>query len=86
MYLDAVKFKTKDLKVLENTFNLRSNSTCTQEVWSLNQLICVCSRENNIVSYTHIQTISFSYKILYVSLLIIDYLIGLALWDFPIVL
>ena len=36
------------------------------------------------MSNTHIQTISFSYKILYVSLLITDYLIGLAFWVIPI--
>ena len=60
------------------TFNLHSNSTCAQEVWSLNQFICMCWRENNRVSNTHIHTISCSYKILYVSLLITNYLIGLA--------
>ena len=36
------------------------------------------------MSNTHIQIISFSYKILYVSLLITDYLIGLAFWFIPI--
>ena len=36
------------------------------------------------VSYTYIQTISFNYKILYVSLLITDYLIGLVFWAIPI--
>ena len=93
MYVGAVKFKTKQesvrwyseihnqrLKVLGNTLNLHYNSTHAQEVWSLNQFICMCSRENKRVAYTHIHIISFSYKILYVSLLITDYLIGLAFW------
>ena len=71
-------------EVLGNTFNLHSNSTCAQEVWSLNQFICVYSRENKRVSNTHIQTISFSYKILNVSLLIANCLIGLAFWAIPI--
>ena len=69
MYLGAVKFKTQRLEVLRNTFNLHSNSTYAQEVWSLNQFICMCSKKNKRVTYTHIHTISFSYKILYVSLL-----------------
>jgi len=34
------------------------------------------------VAYTHIHTISFTYKILYISLLITDYLIRLAFWVF----
>ena len=74
------------LEILGNTLNLHYNSTCAQEVWSLNQFIFMCSRENKRVAYTHIHIISFSYKILYVSLLITDYLIKLAFlghsnWD-----
>ena len=68
--------------MLGNTFNLHSDSTCAQEVWSLNQFICMCSRENKRVDYTHIHTISFSYKNLYVSQLITDYLIRLAFGPF----
>ena len=41
-------------------------------------------RENKRMANTHIHTLSFSYKILYVSLLITDYLIGLAYWAIPI--
>ena len=72
------EIQNQRLEVLENTLNLYSNFTYAQEVWSLNQFICMCSRENNKVAYTHIHTISLSYKILYVSLLITDYLIRLA--------
>ena len=43
------------LEVLGNTFNLHSNSTYAQEIWSLNQFICVCLRESKRVSNTHIQ-------------------------------
>ena len=32
------EFQNQRSEVLENTFNLHFNSTCTQEVWSLNQL------------------------------------------------
>ena len=53
------EIQNQRLEVLGNTFNLHSNSTCAQEVFSLNQFICVCSRENKRVSNTHIQTISF---------------------------
>ena len=42
----CVEIQNQRLEVLENTFNLHSNSTCVQEVWSLNQFIRVCSREN----------------------------------------
>ena len=56
----------------------------TPLVWSLNQFICLGSMENQKVFNTYIQTISSSYKILYISLLIIDYLIGLAFWAIPI--
>ena len=55
-----------------------------QEEWSLNQFMYMCLSKNKRVSNTDIQTISFSYKILYVSLLITDYLIGLAFWAIPI--
>ena len=76
------EIQNKRLEVLGNTFNLHSNSTYAQEVWSLNQFICMCFKENKRVSYTHTQTISFSYKILFVSLLITDYLIRLAFRPF----
>ena len=84
MYLSAVKFKNQRLEVLGNTFNLHSNSTCAQKVWSLNQFIYVCSRKNKRVSNTHITTITFFYKILYVFLLITDYLLRLDFWAIPI--
>ena len=72
------EIQNQRLKVLGNTFNLHSNSTCAQEVWSLIQFISMCSRENKRVAYTRIHTVSFSYKILYVSHHITDYLIRLA--------
>ena len=46
--------------------------------------VCMYSSENNRVANTHIHTISFYYKILHISLLITNYLIGLALWTIPI--
>ena len=78
------EIQNQRLEVLGNTFNLHSNSTCAQEMWSLNQFVCMCSRENKRMTYTHIHTISFSYKIIYVYLLITDYLIGLAFQAIPI--
>ena len=84
MYLGVMKFKTKDLKYSGTLLIFIPNPLDAQEVWSLNQFRCVCSRENKRVSNTLIKTISFSYKILYVSLFIIDYLIGLAFWVIPI--
>ena len=80
MYLGVMKFKTKDLKYLGTLLIFIPNPLDAQEVWSLNQFICVCSRENKKVSNTHIQTISFYYINLYVSLLITNYLIGPASW------
>ena len=80
MYLGVMKFKTKDLKYLGTLLIFIPNPLDAQEVWSFNQFICVCSRENKRVSNTHIQTISFYYINLYVSLLITNYLIGLASW------
>ena len=74
------EIQNQRLEVLGNTLNIHSNFTYAQEVWSLNQFICICSRENKKVAYTHIHIISFFYKILYASLLITDYLIGLAFW------
>ena len=40
------KIQNQTLEVLGSTFNLPSNSTCAQKVWSLNRYICMCSREN----------------------------------------
>ena len=56
-----------------------------QEVWFLNKF----RMENNRVAYTHIYIISFLMntllnEILYVFLLITDYLIELAFWAIPI--
>ena len=47
-----------------------------QEVWSLNQFTRMCSRENKRVAYSHIHTIFIFYilQILYVSLLIHNWL------------
>ena len=57
-----------------NTLNLHFNSTFAQEVWSFNQFTRMCSRENMKVAYTHIHTISILLKIMYLSLLIYNYL------------
>ena len=40
------EIQNQKLEVLGNTLNLHFYSTCAQEVWSLNQFICFCSREN----------------------------------------
>ena len=56
------EIQNKRLEVLGNTFNLHSNSTYAQEVWSLNQF----PRENNWVTsltHTHHFTMIFSLKI-----------------------
>ena len=77
MYLGVVNFENWRLEVLENTFNLHFNSTYAQEVWSLNQFTCMCSRENKRMAYTHIHTIFIHFhalQILYVSLLIFNWL------------
>ena len=71
-YLGAVKFKTKDQKYLR-TLLIFTPILLTPKKCGL----LISSRENKRISHTHIQIISFSYKILYVFLLIIDYLIGL---------
>ena len=42
----CVEIQNQRSEVLENTFNLHSNSICAQEVWFLTQFICVCSKEN----------------------------------------
>ena len=68
-YLDN-EIQNQRLEVLRNTFNLHSNFTYAQEVWSFNQFICMCSKENKRVAYNHIHTISINLKIMYVSLLI----------------
>ena len=64
-YLEAVNFKKTNIEALGNTFNLHSNSTNAQEVWTLNWL----QRKNLRVTYTHLHhfTMMFlSHKILYV--------------------
>ena len=63
-YLEVVNFKTK-IEALGNTFNLHSNSTNTQEVWTLNWL----QRKNLRVTYTHIHHFTMMFlmhKILHV--------------------
>ena len=40
------EIQNQKLEVLGNTFNLHSNSAYAQKVWSLNQFICMCLREN----------------------------------------
>ena len=57
------EIQNKRLEVLENTFNLHSNSTLRQEVWSLNQFL----RENNrVVSLAH--THHFTIMILFLKI------------------
>ena len=62
------KKKKKRLEVLGNTFNLHSNSTYAQEVRSLNQFICMCSRIRQWLALTYTPFHSLI-KILNVSLL-----------------
>ena len=67
------------LEELGNTFNLHSNSTNTQGVWSFNQLYEFVQgriRECLTLTYKPFHVLT---KILYICLLTIDYLIGLAL-------
>ena len=79
-----VKFKNENQKHLGILLIFTPIPLDAQEVWSLNQL-CVCSRENQRESLSHILSISFIIlKILYVFLYITDYLIELAFWTFPI--
>ena len=59
-----MNFKTK-IEALGNTFNLHSNSTKAQEVWTLNWL----QRENLRVTYTHIHHFTMMlhlHKIIYI--------------------
>ena len=84
MYLDAVKFKTKHLRTLLIITLIPLDA---QEVWSLNQLyVYVLERmkESPTLIYMSFHVTYCSSKILYVSLIINDYLIGLAFCAFPI--
>ena len=64
MYLEAVNFKTK-IKALGNTFNLHSNSTNAQEVWT--QSIPKGELESDLHPHTHHFTMMLLlHKILYV--------------------
>ena len=47
------EIQNQRLKVLGNTFNLHSNSTYTQEVWSLNQFRCVQGRIRECLTLTY---------------------------------
>ena len=84
MYLDAVKFKTKHLRTLL-IFTLIPLDA--QEVWSLNQLYAYVlkrMKESPTLTSMSFHVTYCSSKILYVSFIITDYLIGLAVWAFPI--
>ena len=78
-----MNFKTK-IKALGNTFNLHSNSTNAQEVWTHNWL----QRENLRVTYTHIHHFTIMlhlHKILYVFPFVSSQLSNwTGLWAFPI--
>ena len=85
MYLDAIKFKTKDEKYLGTLLIFTPIPLDAQEVWSLNQLyVYVQEKMNECLTLTYIpfHVTSCCFKILYVSLLTTDYLIGLAFWAF----
>ena len=78
MYLGVVKFKTKDQKFLRTLLIFTPIPLDAQEVWSLNQLdVYVLERMNECLTLTYIP-----FYVLVVSLLITDYLIGLAFGPF----
>ena len=66
--LGVVKFKSKDQKYL-GTLLIFTLIPLMSKKFGLSISLYVCSRENKRMFNTHIQTILFSYKILYVSLL-----------------
>ena len=86
VYLGMVNFKTKDQKFLRTFSIFTPIPFDAQEVWFLNQLyVYVLERMNECLTFTYIPNhIHCCYKILYVSLLITDYLIELTFWPFPI--
>ena len=73
------------LEVLGNTFNFHSNSTYTQELWSLNQFnVCVQGRIREWLTLTYTPFYSITKFCMFLSLYITNYLIGLAFWAIPI--
>ena len=79
-----VNFKKIKIEALGNTFNLHSNSTNAQEVWTLNWL----QRKNLRVTYTHLHHFTMMFSLIkfctFFSLYLTNYLIGLTFWAFPI--
>ena len=88
MYLSAVKFKTKDYKFLGTLLFFTLIPLVPKKCGlSISLYVCVQGRIRECLTLTYKPFHSLtknSYKILYVSLLIIDYLIGLAFWTIPI--
>jgi len=77
-----VKFKLKDQKFLRTLLIFTSISFVPKKYGlSINFYECVQERIRECPTLTY-KTISFLYKILYISLLITDYLIGLAFGPF----
>ena len=79
------EFQKTKIETLVNTFNLHSNFTNAQEVWTLNWL----QMKNLRVTYTHLHHFTMMFltcKILYIffPLYLTNYLIGLTFWAFPI--
>ena len=84
VYLDVVKFKTKDEEYLGIILIFTPIPLDAQDVWSLNQLcVCVLKRMKKCLTLTYIP-IHVLTKIMYVFLHLTDNLIGLTFWAFPI--
>ena len=80
MYLGAVKFKTKNQKYLGTLLIFTSIPLVPKKCGlSISLYVCVQGRIRECPTLTY-KPFHTSYKILYISLLIIDYLIGLTFW------
>ena len=63
------EIQNQRLEVVGNTFNLHSNSTCAQEVWSLNQLyVYVLERMIERLTLTYTPFHSFTKFCMFLSL------------------
>ena len=86
VYLGAVNFKTKDQK-FSGTLSIFTPIPLMPKMCGLSiSYMCMLKkmRECPTLTYIPFHELVVYYKILYVSILITDYLIGLAFWTFPI--
>ena len=85
VYLGVVNFKNEDQKFLRTLLIFTPIPLVAQEVWSLNQFVLRRMKESLTLTYTPFHNYVSSKKFyIFLPLYIIDYLIGLAFWDFPI--